>query len=62
MTGNRKKKRLPYRAAIISLAVAALAVAILAAILSPLWSIHRSGGDGRQNTAPRTAAPRPVVK
>jgi hypothetical protein len=62
MTGNRKKKRLPYRAAIISLAVAALAVAILAAILSPLWSIHRASPDIRQNAAPRTAAPRPLAK
>jgi cytochrome c-type biogenesis protein CcmH/NrfG len=62
MAGNRKKKRSPYRAAIIALAVAALAVAILAAILWPLWGVHRASQDIRQNAAPRTAAPRPIVK
>jgi hypothetical protein len=62
MAGNRKKQRSPYRAAIIALAVAALALTILAAILRPLWDIHRAGQDTRQNIAPRTAAPRPNVK
>jgi hypothetical protein len=58
MTGNRKKKRLPYRAAIISLAVAALTLAILAATLGPLWSVHRAS----QNMPPRSAAPKPLIK
>jgi hypothetical protein len=62
MTGNRKKKRLPYRAAIISLAVAALTLAILAAILRPLWSVHRANPDAHQNMPPRSAAPKPSAK
>jgi hypothetical protein len=62
MAGKRKNKHTPYRAAIIALAVAALALAILAAMLSPLWSIHRDGRDVRQNAIPRSAAPRPVDK
>jgi hypothetical protein len=61
MAGNRKKQRSPYRAAIIALAAAALALTVLGAILWPLWSIHRAGQDTRPRTA-APAAPRPTVK
>jgi hypothetical protein len=62
MAGNRKNKRSPYRAAIIALAVAALALAILGAMLWPLGTVHRADRDIRQNAVPRTAAPRPINK
>jgi hypothetical protein len=45
-----------YRAATIALAVAALSLTILAGILSPLWGVHRAGGDVRPHGVARTTA------